>query len=521
MAVRRAAAALASAGLAFLATPPVGWWPLAFVAFVPLLLAMRGVTPGRAFALGWLAGTAWNLASCSWWLVVLERATGLPLPVCLLLTLLIAAWQGLAYALGAWAVSVLAVRFGLTPVFAAPLAFALAEATIPYLLKGYIAMTVWQVWPLVQWTELGGPPAVSAVVMLANAVAAGAAVALHRRRIPEFAVRVGAVVLAAAVAAGYLRGAQVAAARSGAPAARIGLVQVNRPDGAEPGRQEQKALLQALGRATAVLLANGAELVVWPETVWPMALERTPPGSDGPELLRTLVAGFNGRILFGAVTAGDDGTRHNSAVLLSPAGQVEGYYHKNRPVPFFEYMPMGERLPRLAETARNIFRPDRPYLRPGTEPAVLQAGPLQLGVLICSEEMQPGYGQVVARAGPDLLVGMASDFWFRGTGAATQHLVLASFRAVETRRDLLHVTDSGISALIDASGRVRLMAGPAAGPPEPVTVLEARAARLELYSPGPAIIQLFSPACLLALALAVVWRVRRPAQVAGWHGRTA
>lgn len=519
--MRRAAAALATAGLAFLATPPVGWWPLAFVAFVPLLLAIRGATPGRAFALGWLAGTVWNLASCSWWLPVLERATELPLPVCLLLTLLIAAWQGLAYALGTWAVSLLAVRFELSPLFTAPLAFALAETAIPYLLKGYIAMTVWQVWPLVQFAELGGPPAVSAVVVLANAVWAGAAVAVQQRRMPDFAVWVGAVVMVAAVAAGWLRGAQVAAARSQAPVARIGMVQINPPAGAHARQQEQKALLQALGRATTVLLANGAELVVWPETVWPAPLARDLQGSPGPELLRTLVAGFDGRLLFGAVTAGDDGTRHNSAVLLSPAGKVEGYYHKNRPVPFFEYLPLGERIPRLSEAVRRIFRPDRPFLRPGTETTVLSAGPLRLGVLICSEEMQPGQGQAVARAQPNLLVGMASDFWFRETGAATQHLVLAAFRAVESRRDLLHVTDSGVSALVDATGRVRLMAEPAAAGSEPVTALQAEAARLDLASPGPSTIHLFPPACLLALALAVAGRLRWPLRAILLSERTA
>lgn len=505
----RLLAALASAGLLLLATPPQRAWPVALVALVPVLLAVRGTTPGRALALGWAMGTAYNAVACFWWFPSLHRPTTLPVTLCLLLTLLIAAWQGLVFALGAGGCRLLARRWRLNPVFSAPLLFALADAAVPALFKGYIGTTVWPAWPLLQVAEVGGPPAVSALVVLANAVAAEGALALWRRRLPERAALVGALVLLAAVGGGWLRAAGVAAARQRAPGASVGLVQLNKSVlvAADP-QGWQKAALQALGRSTTLLLAQGAELVVWPEGAWQADLPRQPLGAPGPEFLRDLAAGFQGRILFGAITQDQAGTRYNSAVLLSDAGRVEAYYDKNRPVPLFEYMPLADRLPGLADAVRSLIRRDGRFLHPGTTPAVLAAGGLRPGVLICSEEMQAGYGTVVARQRPNLLVGMADDYWQHNTWAVSQHMALALFRAVEARRDLVHVADSGVSAVVDAAGRVRWMA-PAYGGPEPAVALRTEVAPLELFAPGPYLIRWFPAACLLALVLAALGSRRR------------
>lgn len=87
-AVWRVAAALLFVGVLCLATPPRAGWPFALVALVPLLLAIRVETPRRAALLGWVAGAAYYLISCTWWYTVLHRAFALPVAVCLLLYLL-------------------------------------------------------------------------------------------------------------------------------------------------------------------------------------------------------------------------------------------------------------------------------------------------------------------------------------------------------------------------------------------------------------------------------------------------
>lgn len=118
-------AALASAALLILATPPTGWWPLAFVGLVPLLLALRRLSPLGAAALGWLCGFIYCLVCYGWWYPTLQRAIQAPTALALLLTMLNAAWQALVYALWAGAVNLLGDRFGLSPLLAAPLAMGL------------------------------------------------------------------------------------------------------------------------------------------------------------------------------------------------------------------------------------------------------------------------------------------------------------------------------------------------------------------------------------------------------------
>lgn len=501
--------ALAAAVLLYLATPPFAGWPLALIALVPLLAVSTDAAPGRAALLGWVMGTAYYLISCTWWHTVLVRAFDWPPLPTLLLYGLLNAWHGTVFGIGAGTVSLLRRRFSLSPVLTAPLAFAAAEALIPYIFKGYIGTTVWQVWPLIQFAELGGPPAVSAVVVLANGVIAGVLMAVGRRRWPDRPVRVGALILAAAVAVGYLRGAQVAALRREATGVRVGVVQVNSSAHTIPAPTNgAAALLRVLGRETVIHLASGADLVIWPESVWPVLLPRPDLGSPGPEFLRNLLTGFDGQLLFGAITADADGNRYNSILLLSSQGRVAGIADKNRLVPFFESASLADRFPDGPERLQQLLKRDRPFLRAGQEPVLLDADPLRLGVLICSEEMLMGYGQAVARRGPNLLVGMVSDYWVRETHATSQHTALAAFRAVEARRDLIHVTDSGISALVDGSGRVRLLAPPAAadGPEPSVTALMGEVAPLELFSPGPYAAHLFPWACLAVLVLAAYRR---------------
>ncbi len=505
MTMRQLLMVLLSAGLLFLATPPNTIWPLALIALVPLLAVSAEAEPRKAALLGWLTGTTYYLLSCTWWYPILTRAFDWSPIIIVALYLLLNAWHGLVFGLGTGAVSLLRRRFGLHVVLSAPLAFAVVEAVMPAVFKGYIGTTVWRAWPLIQFAEIGGPPAVSAVVVLVNAVLLGLLVGLRRRKMPDPPVRLGALVLVLLVGAGYLRGQWVDSRRHEVPAHRFGLVQVNssmysRAD--NPNWSQQ--LLRALGRETLVHLANGADLVIWPESIWPGVIARPATGSAAPEFLRTLLTGFDGKLLFGGITEDADGVRRNSALLLSNRGQVEAIADKSRLVPFFESAPLGDLIPGWSELLQSLTGRDRPFLSAAEEPAIIESGSLRIGVLFCSEEMLLDYPQELARQDPNLLVGVVSDYYVRDTSAVAQHLALAAFRAVETRRDLVHVTDSGISAMVDGSGRVQLVAPSAST--EPVTALSAEARPLELFSPGPYVAHLFPFAAAAVLGLAAFLR---------------
>ncbi len=55
---------------------------------------------------------------------------------------------------------------------------------------------------------------------------------------------------------------------------------------------------------------------------------------------------------------------------------------------------------------------------------------------------------------PDLLVNLTSDTWFGDSSAAELHLALASLRAVEHRRELVRVTNDGVTAVVEPTGEV-------------------------------------------------------------------
>jgi apolipoprotein N-acyltransferase len=77
----------------------------------------------------------------------------------------------------------------------------------------------------------------------------------------------------------------------------------------------------------------------------------------------------------------------------------------------------------------------------------------KFGVYICYEAIYPGEIRDFADNGANLLINVSNDGWFGKSAAAEQHLRMARVRAVENRRWLLRVTNSGITAAVDPYGR--------------------------------------------------------------------
>lgn len=499
---------LASAALIVLATPPFDLWPLALVGLIPFYFAVRQLSSGRAAVLGWLMGFAINLGGFAWGMALLERFAHLSPAASLGVVVANCAYQALVFGSWAWLCSLLARHARLSWVFTAPLCIALAETVFPFVFKWYLALTVWRAWPLVQVAELGGPVAVSALVVLANVVIAEALLALGSRRAPGLAARLGALVFLLVVGTGMLRAAHVAAMRSAAPKLQVGLVQPNfGVTSAEDREQRGMFYIQTLRNATLELTKQGAEMVIWSESSWPYLFDRLlerefPPGH--PWELRPEA---QGRLLAGMLTHEFGGSEiYNSAVLFSETGQIMGRHDKNHLVPFAEYIPFAEKFPDWAEQAREQL-PDWPDITPGVEPVLLTDGELRIGPFICSEDLDAGYVHRVARLNPNLLVQIGSDGWFGGSAAPRQHLALAAFRAVETRRDLVRDTNTGVSAIIDALGRVQLE-GPLYdvpyNQPRPATLLVREVSLMETFALGPYVARWFPYGCLVALAVGMV-----------------
>jgi len=152
----------------------------------------------------------------------------------------------------------------------------------------------------------------------------------------------------------------------------------------------------------------------------------------------------------------------NSAVLLTPDGSwcnpdrlEQSYYDKMHLVPFGEYMPFVEIMPWLQSLS-----PLGSSASSGGRPKGFVVKEICLAPNICYETVLPHVirNQLVAlrQRGqqPQILVNVTNDGWFWGSSELEQHLACGVFRTVECRRPMVIAANTGISAAIDASGRI-------------------------------------------------------------------
>jgi apolipoprotein N-acyltransferase len=249
-------------------------------------------------------------------------------------------------------------------------------------------------------------------------------------------------------------------------------------------------------------LAEGPEIVVWPETALPFYPLESPLWRMLNERLTVparvvLVTGAPHR------ETGPSGPRyHNSAFAAGPSG-VLGRYDKQHLVPFGEYVPLRRLLFFLSPVVDSIGD-----FTPGTDGAPLACNGLRIGVLICFETIFPELAAERTRKGADLLVDLTNDAWYGMTSAPWQDLAMAVFRAVECRRAVARAANTGFSGFIDPAGRIHRRS-PLFAPYVAVRGVALMKTRtFMVFGPG----RFFGPACMLAVlaALAAGLRRRRP-----------
>ena len=198
--------------------------------------------------------------------------------------------------------------------------------------------------------------------------------------------------------------------------------------------------------------AGGArpDLVVWPETAVPVRL------NDADAVLaRIAEAAGDARVVLGLLR--DEGPRvYNSAVVVGPAGGRGQVYDKHHLVPFGEYVPFGDLLARwgihgLAANAGQGFSAG-----PGARLLDLGGALGRALPLICYEAVFPRDVRA-APARPDFLLQITNDAWFGQVSGPWQHLAQARMRAIEQGLPMVRVANTGVSAMIDARGRVTAM----------------------------------------------------------------
>ena len=216
-------------------------------------------------------------------------------------------------------------------------------------------------------------------------------------------------------------------------------------------------LMRVYGEMTKEAAAAGADIVVWPESIFPYYMNRH---SLLKNFVKDLAKECGVTLIVGALYEEDD-KDYNTLYMVTPDGEIsDTLYHKRHPVPFGEYVPMRELImtliPPLAELS--ALEDD---LSPGTETALFETEWGKLGGLICFDSIYEELTRASAKDGANLMLLPSNDSWWFSTSVETyQNETQAMLRAIESGRYLVRAGNTGISSIITEHGEHKAWLAP-------------------------------------------------------------
>ncbi len=429
---RRAGLATGLGAVAALGQAPWGLWGATLAALGALIWLLGRMPDGRAaFWTGLLAGAGYFALALSWivepFLIDIARH-GWMAPFAVV---------GLSFGLGLfWALAALVARRFPQPALGFVAAFVALEALRGVIFTGFPWAMLGHVWigtPLDQLAALGGPSLLSLLTLLAAAL--------------PFAARwrgaVGSVLmLTAALGFGLWR------LDRPLPEPRPGTVRLVQPNAEQSMKWEAARAEEFLDRLLMLTAKDGpADLTIWPETAVPYMLEYA------PDVAGMVVAASGGRPVAMGIQREENGLFFNSLRVLEGGGGETARYDKAHLVPFGEYIPAGDLaydwfgLSAFAAQAGNTYSA-------GPGPQVLDLGPFgKVLPLICYEAIFPREVNAAPERA-DWMLQITNDAWFGIRTGPFQHFAQARLRAIEQGLPLVRVANTGITAVVDAHGRV-------------------------------------------------------------------
>ena len=436
--------------------PNFEFFVLAWIAQVPLLVVVaRRPSPLRALVLGWVVGTVFFYATCYWLTYSMIHYGGLPTVVAYLSlipgAIVIGIFPGLAMMLVALAIK----RWGIGLVLLAPVFWTAFEwARLGVTGQLWNALGYSQAFSpfLLGPATFGGVYAVSFLIVLVNAAIV---LAIVVRRVVW---AVSSVLLVVTLVAGVVLFWSPSGHTDAYAQHYVNVValQPNVPMTAVKSTDELKVLLERhLSMSTNSLRSLDTDLprlVVWPESPMNFTYAHNKTFQD-------LVADFTKTnrtsLLFNSLEPAPNDGSYNSALLVNEEGRLIAQYDKIRLMPFGEYVPLPQWLP-----GESLISGIVGEFTPGDKYTLMPIANHRAGVFICIESAYPWIARRMTSEGADFLINISNDGYLGPTAVMRQHLANAIFRAVENRRPLVRVTNTGLSALIRADGSVKEVTDP-------------------------------------------------------------
>ena len=439
-----------SAFLLYAAFPPFDLGPLAWFALVPLFLALTQVRPAGGVALGLIFGIVFMGLYASF---MLDYG-------------FIAWFAGVAFEALFFGVFGLAAAMCNRTAHPALRALATAGAwTLVEMLRGGIGglgftigdlgYTQHDQLPMLQAASMIGHFGIGFFIAVINAAVAQAGLSvapgvlvrprMHPRQFATLAAKTGLACYVVVLLV-FIWGALVMRRPEDTTAEPIEVAAVQGAlgdgEGTSADRAEEAfATYAALSRA----IPDDVDVIVWPETALPVALNTTPEYADKVGALAVEKSAW---LVTGAFEFREDRV-YNTLFVFSPEGELTDTYQKAILVPFGESVPWSDRFPWLRKFALRSVD-----FSPGPGHKVFDLGGVKAGPLICFEALFPQAVRTNAQLGAQFILIGTSDAWAAGTNEIEQHSVTAPLRAVESRRYILRAATWGRSQIIAPDGEV-------------------------------------------------------------------
>jgi apolipoprotein N-acyltransferase len=454
--------AIVSAALYALSFPSfiraAGMPELAFVALIPLFIALESSSLGWGIFYGSAFGVLQTMVS-NYWLGTFNLLT-LQFVSVVTLVQYIPFMAVASFVLG---------RSGGGRFLVFPVAWPLFDWLRSLGFLGYpwgiLGASQYAVLPLIQISSLTGVWGVTFVVMLCNSVATWYVQSVLGRyrpgRTPALTLAVVVVLTLGWAGVRFLE--EDSRERAAGASVRLALVQQSM----DPRKDDYNEDFDVLRKLTEETLPRDPDLVVWSETAFVPNIRRwskeDPAVYPYAALVRDFLA-WQRSINRWLITGNDDYTLneqtgerldYNGSVLFSPQGERVETYHKLHLVPFTEYFPYKKQLPGVFKLLENF---DAYLWEPGDRRVVFRHPKVALSTPICFEDAFADDVRRFVIAGAQVIINLSNDYWSLTDTEAMQHASNAVFRAVENGVPLARASASGLTCLVDPTGRIRARA---------------------------------------------------------------
>lgn len=468
---------LSGAALAGASLYPETWVSLLLALAFSVGVAVALAQPGTIYRGLFLAGLSFHFLAFYWIPETIELFGGFSITGSILVFILFSVTASLQFLLFGLLWKIIASNTFRTFGLALPVAWMFVEHIFPRLFPWQLGHALIIFTPLASLAEFVGVTPLSGLLLWWAAVLTRF---VGRLRWSASDLAVTAVVSVLLGLLGHAQTGHITTLLRKSPEVTIAMIQGNLGTDRKNVASFFSANIERYRALSDEAVAAGAQLVFWPESVvnqWlPEAIRNVRGGEydPAPELTVPLV--------YGTLSYADRSPeeiaelrrrypqqerlvremsyrKYNAAVGIHPDGSIAGRYYKRILMPFGEYLPFEDMFPTLREispqtgdfTEGSIKEPIEIRL-PNTA-----VDEVRLGILICYEDLVPALSAEQVRAGATVLVNLTNDAWYGDTAAPHQHHLLAQWRAIEARRYLLRVTNTGKTALVNPLGQTTAM----------------------------------------------------------------